>query len=88
VTISILAIDNRRENFTGRISYMSLTLSTQRLLNVSGQIVTNMRSIKKNTVTKDPLKFQQEIVAATETIFLHYLFTVIVSGMLQYLRET
>ena len=40
-TTSILAIDNRRENFTGSISYMSLTLSTQRLLNVSGQIVTN-----------------------------------------------
>jgi len=40
VTTSILAIDNRRENFTGRVSYMSLTLSTQRLLNVSGQIVT------------------------------------------------
>jgi len=40
-TTPILAIENRRENFTGSISYMSLTLSTQRLLNVSGQIVTN-----------------------------------------------
>jgi hypothetical protein len=40
-------IDNRRENFTGRISYMSLPLSTQRLLNVSGQIVTNRRLNKK-----------------------------------------
>ena len=38
---SIPAIENRRENFTGSISYMSLTLSTQRLLNVSGQILTN-----------------------------------------------
>ena len=34
-------IENRREIFTGSISYMPLTLSTQRLLNVSGQIVTN-----------------------------------------------
>jgi hypothetical protein len=43
----ILAIDNRRENFTGSISYMSVTLSTQRLINVSGQIVTNRGLIKK-----------------------------------------
>jgi hypothetical protein len=28
------------ENFTGSISYMPLTLSTQKLLNVFGQIVT------------------------------------------------
>jgi len=35
------------ENFTGSISYMPLTLSTQRLLNVSGQIVTNKEFKKK-----------------------------------------
>jgi len=44
-TTSTLAIENRRENFSGSISYMSLTLSTQRLLNVSGQIVTNRGEI-------------------------------------------
>jgi hypothetical protein len=46
-TTSTLAIENGRENFTGIISYMSLTLSTQMLLNVSGQIVTNRGEIKK-----------------------------------------
>jgi hypothetical protein len=46
-TTSILAIDDRRENFTGLISYRSLTLSTQRLLNVSGQIVPNKKKKKK-----------------------------------------
>jgi len=46
-TRPILAIDNRRENFNGSISYMSLTLSTQRLLNVSGQIVRNRGLINK-----------------------------------------
>jgi hypothetical protein len=40
-TTPFLPIENRRENFTGRILFMSLTLSIQRLLNVSGQIVTN-----------------------------------------------
>jgi len=30
-----------RENFNGSVSYIPLTLSTQRLLNVSGEIVTN-----------------------------------------------
>jgi hypothetical protein len=49
-TTSILAIDNRRENFTGSISYKSLTLSTQRLVNVSGQFVTNRALIKKNSL--------------------------------------
>jgi len=40
------------------------------------------------TVAKDPLKFQQEIVAATETTFIHSIFALIVSGMLQFLRNT
>jgi hypothetical protein len=39
------------------------------------------------TVAKYPLKFQQEIVAATKTTFLLSPFTVIVSGMLQSLRD-
>jgi hypothetical protein len=43
----ILAIDDRMENFSGSISYMSQTLSTQRTLNVSVQIVTNRGLIKK-----------------------------------------
>ena len=38
------------------------------------------------TVAKGPLKFQQEIVAATETTFLHCPLTVIVSGMLTVLE--
>jgi len=49
-TTSILAIENRMEIFTGCISCMPLTLSTQKLLNVSGQIVTNKGFIKKNNI--------------------------------------
>ena len=47
-TTSLLVTENRRENFTGSISYMSLTLLTQRLLNVLGQIATNRGLNKKN----------------------------------------
>jgi hypothetical protein len=50
---SLLAIENRRENFTGSISYMSVTLLTQKLLNVSGQIVTNRGLNKKNIQDKN-----------------------------------
>ena len=39
-TTPILAIENRRGNFIRSISNMPLTLSTRKLLNDSGQIVT------------------------------------------------
>ena len=47
----ILAIENRRGNFIGSISNMPLTLSTQKLPNDSGQIVTYKELIKKKLET-------------------------------------
>jgi len=54
---SILAIENRREIVTGSISYMPLTLSTQMLLNVSGQIVTNKEFIIKKNLNPNTASF-------------------------------
>jgi len=52
MTTSIHANENRRENFTGSITYMPLTQSTQRSLNVSRQIVTNKEfKLKKSEVS-------------------------------------
>ena len=48
-TTPILALQNRRRIFIGSISNMSLMLSTQKLLNGSGQIVTYKRLIKKKS---------------------------------------
>jgi len=55
-TTPIRATENRRENFTGSISYMPLILSKQRLLNVSGQIVTN-KELKKKIVKRQNTVF-------------------------------
>jgi len=54
-TTSILAIENRRENFTGSLSYMPQALSTQMLLNVSGQIVTKKKFGFIYKITKEDL---------------------------------